>query len=92
MSLKPNHFKQFVLEVYDKSECPKQATNEFIGLLGKPDIIKHHYFEPGYNVIANELVHNDDDIHTKGIYKENINAKSVNLVNLNEHGMQYLIE
>ena len=25
MSLKPNHFKQFVLEVYDKFECLKQS-------------------------------------------------------------------
>ena len=38
MSLKPNHFKQFFLEVYDKFECPKQATKGFIGLLWKSHI------------------------------------------------------
>ena len=30
MSLKPNHFIQFVLKVYDKFERPKQAINGFI--------------------------------------------------------------
>ena len=44
MSLKPNHFKQFVFEVYDKSECPKQAINGFIALLCKPHITKHQHF------------------------------------------------
>ena len=93
MSLKPNHFKQFVLEVYDKFECPKQAINGFVGLLGKSHITKHqHYFGSGYNVIANERVDNDDDIHVKGIYKDNNNTKFVNLVNLNENDLQDLIE
>ena len=93
MSLKPNHFKQFVLDVYDKFECPKQAINGFIGLLGKSHITKHqHYFESDYNVIANELVKNDDNILVKGIYKENNNTKSVNLVNSNENDLQDLIE
>ena len=93
MSLKPNHFKQFALEVHDKSECPKQAINGFIGLLGKSHITKHQlYFEPDYNVIANDLVNNGDDIHVKGIYKENTNTKFVNLVSLNENGLQDVIE
>ena len=93
MFLKPNHFKRFVLEVYDKFECPKQAINGFIGLLGKSHITKHqHYFESDYNVIANEFVNNDDDIHVKGICKYNNNTTSVNLVNLNENDLQYLIE
>ena len=35
MSLKPDHFNKFVLEVYDKIESPKQAINGFIELLGK---------------------------------------------------------
>ena len=93
MSLKPNHFKQFDSEVYDKFECPKQAINGFIGLLGKPHIPKHQtYFESDHNVIANEPVNNSDDIHVKGTYKENSNTKSVNLVNLNENDLQYFIE
>ena len=93
MSLKPNHFKHFVSEVYDKSGCPKQAINGFIGLLGKSHITKHqHYFESDYKIIANELVNNDDDIHVKGIYNENNNTKFVNMVNLNENDLQDLIE
>ena len=51
MSLKPNHFDKFVLEVYDKFESPKQAINGFIGLLGKTKQPKHqHYFESYYNI------------------------------------------
>ena len=54
LSLKPNHFKQFVLDVYEKFECPKQAINGFIGLLGKSKITKHqHYFDSNYDVVAN---------------------------------------
>ena len=69
MSLKPNRFKQFALEVYDKSECHKQAINGFIVLWGNSHITEHqHYFEPDYNIIANEFVNNDDDIHAKGIF------------------------
>ena len=48
MSLKPNHFKQFVLEVYDKFECPKQAINGLIGLLGKSHITN-------INMISNRI-------------------------------------
>ena len=93
MPLKPNHFKQFVLEVYDKSECPKQAINEFVVCLWKSHITKHqHYFGSDYNAIAHELVNNDDDIHVKGIYQENNNTKFVNLVSLNENDLQDLIE
>ena len=33
MSLKPNHFNKFALEVYCKFESPKQAINGFMGLL-----------------------------------------------------------
>ena len=52
--LKPNHFKQFVLDVYEKCECPKQAINGFTGLLCKPKTTKHQpYFEADYNVVAN---------------------------------------
>ena len=93
MSLKPNHFKQIVLEVYDKSERPKQATNGFLILLCRSrSKKKQHYFESDYNAIANELVNNDDNIHVKGIYKENNNTKFVNLVELNKNGFQDLIE
>ena len=92
MSLKPNHFKQFVLEIYDKFECPKQAINGFIVLLGKSHITKHqHLFESDYDIVANELIHCDEDVHIKGIYKDNNDTKSVNLLNLNGNDLQYLI-
>ena len=63
MSLKPNHFNKFVLEVYDKFESPKQAINGFIGLLGKANNNKTStLFESGYDIVANELINCDDDI------------------------------
>ena len=62
-------------------------------IIGKPNITKYpHYFESAYNVIANELVDNGDDIHVKGIYKESNSTKFMNLVNLNENDLQDLIE
>ena len=61
--------------------------------MGKSHITKHQrYFESDYNVIANELVNNDDGIHVKGIYKENNNTKFANLVNLNDNDLHDLIE
>ena len=33
--LQPNHFKQFIVYVYDNFECPKQAIHGFIGVLCK---------------------------------------------------------
>ena len=93
MCLKPDHFKQFVLDVYEKFECPKQAINGFIGLLGKSKTTTHqHYFESDYNVVANELIHNDDDIHIRGIFKENNDTVSVNMLNLNNDDLQKLIQ
>ena len=93
LSLKPNHFKQFVLDVYETFECPKQAINGFIGLLGKPKITKHqHYFESNYGVVAYELIHNDDGIHIQGIFKESNDTVSVNMLNLNDDGLQKLIQ
>ena len=93
MSLKPNHFKQFVLDVYDKFECPKQAINGFIGLLGKSKFTKHqHYFESNYVVVANELIHNDEDIHIQCIFKENNATVSVNMLNSGDDDLQKLIQ
>ncbi len=93
MCLKPDHFKQFVLDVYEKFGCPKQAINGFIGLLGKSKTTTHqHYFESDYNVVANELIHNDDDIHIRGIFKENNDTVSVNMLNSNNDDLQKLIQ
>ena len=93
MSLKPNHFNKSVLEVYDTSESPKHAINGFIGLLGKANKTKHQrYIELYYNIVANELINCDDDIHIEGIHKDNNNRSSVNLLNSNEHGLQHLIQ
>ena len=56
-----------------------------IGLLGKSKTTKHHrYFESDYNVVASELLHNDDDIHIQGIFKDNNNTTSVNMLKLND--------
>ena len=76
-----------------KNECPKQAINGFIGLLGKSKTTKHqHQFEADYNVVANELIHNDDDISIQGIFKDNNNTTSVNMLNLNDDDLHNLIQ
>ena len=42
----------------------------FIGSLGKSKTTKHqHYFEAYYNVVANESMHNDDDISIQDTLK-----------------------
>ena len=82
-----------MLDVYETFECPKQAINGFIGLLGKSKITKHqHYFEPNYDVVAYGLIHNDDDIHTQGIFKESNDTVFVNMLNLNDDGIHKLIQ
>ena len=48
MSLKPNHFNKFVLEVYDKFESPNQAINGFIVLLGNAK-------KTNINIILNQI-------------------------------------
>ena len=64
-----------------------------IGLLGKSKTTKHqHYFESDYNVVANELIHNDDDIHIQGIFKESNDTVSVNVLNLHDDDLQKLIQ
>ena len=74
-------------------QCHKQAINGFIGLLGKSKTTKHqHYFESGYNVVANGVIHNDGDIHIQGIFKENSDTVSVNMLNLNDDNLQGLIQ
>ena len=42
--------------------------------------------------MANELTNCDEDIHVKGIHKENSDTKSVNLLNLNGNDLQYFIQ
>ena len=82
-----------MLDVYDKFERPKQAINGFIGLFGKSKTAKHqYYFESEYSVVANELIRNEDDIHIRGIYKDNDNTTSVSLLNLHDEDLQNLIQ
>ena len=79
--------------MYDKLECPKQAMNVFIGRFGESQQTKHqHYFESDCNLVANELIHNEDDIHIRGIYKDNDNTTSANLLNLHDEDLQNLIQ
>ena len=92
--LKPYHFKQFVLDVYDKFElCGKHTINGFIGLLGQSTCKSNkHYFESNYDVVANELINNDNNVEIKGIYpKDNNHTEYLNLLNLSEHELNNVI-
>ena len=60
--------------------------------MGKSKTTKHqHYFESDYNAVANELIHNGDDIHIQCIFKENNDTVSANMLNWNDDDLQKLI-
>ena len=85
VALQPDHFNQFVLDVYDKFEpCGQQAINGFIGLLGKSTCKSDkHYFESNYDVVANELINNENSVEIKGVYpQENNQTEYLNLLNV----------
>ena len=90
-SLEQYHFKQFDKDVYGKFEPThgdggKLATNGFIGMLGKSKAKSaRHYFESNYDVVANELINNTDNIEIKGIYPpDQTEAEPINLLNLSD--------
>ncbi len=57
--------------------CGKEAINGFIGLLGKSTCRSNkHYFETNYDVIANELINNENNVEITGIYPKNNNEKT----------------
>ena len=97
--LPPDHFKQFVLYVYPKFEPTyanggKLAVNGFIGMLGKSQLTAtQHYFEPNYDVVANELVNNNNSIHIQGVYETSSQVEGArhNLLNLQDHELDILI-
>ena len=39
-----------------------------------------------------DLIHNGDDIHIQGFFKENNDTISVNMLNLNDDGLQKLVQ
>ena len=87
--LDSDHFKKFVLNVYEKFNEPKLAVNGFIGMLGRAAINKNKiHYEADWNVIANEIAHNTQlDFEIKGIYAtEDAEAKHeyVNLLNVDD--------
>ena len=97
--LPPDHFKQFVLDVYQKFEptCAnggKLAVNGFIGMLGKSQLTStQHYFESNYDVVANELVNNSNSINIQGVYETSsqVEGERHNLLNLQDHELDILI-
>ena len=58
----------------------------------KPKTKHQHYFESDHIIVANELINCSDDIQMQGIHKEENNTASVNLLILNEHDLQHLIQ
>ena len=90
--LKSNHFEDFVLKIYDKMICGKEAINGLIGLLGKSTYKSNqNYFETNYDVIANELINNENNVEITGIYPKNNNETCINLLNLDEDELNNVI-
>jgi len=91
--LKSNHFEDFVLKIYDKMIDGKKAINGFIGLLGQSTCKNNkHYYETNYDVIANELINNENNIEITGIYQKNNNETTcINLLNLDENELNNVI-
>ena len=97
-SLEQYHFKEFVKDVYDKFEPThanggKLAINGFIGMLGKSKTKStQHYFESNYDIVANELINNENNIEIKGIYQQSQNETNhVNLLNLSDDELELVI-
>ena len=97
-TLQQHHFKQFVLDVYEKFEPThldggKRAINGFVGLLGKSKSKSvQHYFETDYDSVANELINNENTVEIKGIYEQSRpDDVGINLLNLNDNELDDLI-
>ena len=75
-----------------------QLTVSFAWLGKAKTASTQHYFESNYDVVANELVNNDNDIQTKGVYpSQNGNdtptaeARHTNLLNLTDEELPRVI-
>ena len=93
--LKQDHFYNFVSGIYDLFGCDaKYGINGFIGLLGSKTICKErHYFESDYDVVANEIVNNENrSIQIRSIYKnEKSQYEGINLLNAGEDELDEII-
>ena len=91
--LKQDHFYNFVSEVYDIFDSDaKCAINGFIGLLGCKQICKErHYFESDYDIVANEVI-NNENVEVKGLYRnEATQFENINLLNADDNGLDKII-
>ena len=57
------------MNIYDIFGCDaKYGINGFIGLLGSKTICRErHYFESDYDVVADEII-NNQNVEVKGLY------------------------
>ena len=71
----------------------KKAINGFIGNLGiSKNKSNQNYFETNYDVIANEIINNENNVEITGIYqKSNNETTCVNLLNLDEDELNNVI-
>ena len=90
--IKPSHilkqyrFYNFVSEIYDIFGCDvKYGINGFIGLSGsKTTCRERHYFENDYDVVADEII-NNQNVEVKGIYKnDKSQIEHINLLNADD--------
>ena len=91
--LKQNHFYNFASEIYDTCGCDaKYGINGFIGLLGSKTICREmHYFESDYDVVADEII-NNQNVEVKSLYKNDKSQfEHINLLNADDDALDKLI-
>ena len=83
-TLQPNHFDNFVSNVYAKFNSPKQAINGFVGCLGQNNTKRTKvYFETDYNVVSNEFINSDNKVEIHGVYKHK-STTTHNILNMTD--------
>ena len=93
--LKQRHFYNLPSEIYDIFGCDaKYGINGFIGLLGSKTICRErNNCESDYDVVANEVVNNENGlIHIKGTYKnEKPQLENNNSLNADDNELDKII-
>ena len=91
--LKQDHFYNFVSDIYDIFGCDaKYGINGFIGLLGCKTICRErHYFESDYDVVADEII-NNQNVEVKSLYKNDKSQfEHINLLNADDIELDKII-
>jgi hypothetical protein len=96
LKLLPYHFKQFVLDLFEKFYNPKQAVVAFIGYLAK-NYIAHDksYFTSDIDTVAAEFCNSDGSMTVKTVYgkhHQNSSSSRCDLIDIDYNEIQAVID